>query len=382
MPLIFKNVLRNRRRSILTALSIGGSFCMLGVLMAMYRMFFLVPASPDQALRLIVRHRISFTNPLPLSYENRIAAVPGVRQVMKYQWFGGTYKDSREFKNLFPRFAVDANKLFIVRPEYSISDSEKAAFIRERSACVLGRPLGQRLGVKIGDHISVVGDIFPRTLDFVVRGFYDAESDNENLYFHFDYLNEAVFHGQQDFVSMYTVLADRAESVPAIARGIDAIFRNSPQATKTETEKALQLSFLSYIGNVKLFLVALCGSLSLAVLFVAANTMAMNVRERVSEVGILKTLGFTRGKIMALFVGESMAVAEVGGAVGLGFAWLIVDLLHNAPIVYVDLKLLIISPPLAALALVLAGLVGVLSSALPAWTASRRAIIECLRLAD
>src|SRR3982750_4522979 len=107
MPLILRNVLRNRRRTILTGLSIALSFCMLGVLMAMYDMFFLAPAAPDQALRLIVRNRISFTNPVPLSYENRLAAIPGVREVMKYQWFGGRYKDEREFKNFFPRFAVD-----------------------------------------------------------------------------------------------------------------------------------------------------------------------------------------------------------------------------------------------------------------------------------
>lgn len=382
MPLILKNVLRNRRRSILTTLSIGASFCMLGVLMAMYRMFFLTPATPDQALRLIVRNRISFTNPVPLSYESRIHAVPGVREVMKYQFFGGTYKDQRDTKNQFARFAVDADKLFRIHPEYSIAPGELTAFLRERQACIVGRTLAERLGFKIGDHVVIVGDIFPRTLDFVVRGFYDSAADNGNLFFHFTYLNEAVFKGQQDFVSMFAVLVESPQAVPEVARAIDTMFRNSPRQTKTETEKNLVLGFLSYLGNVKLFLMGLCASLTLAVLFVSANTMAMNVRERTSEVGILKTLGFTRSFILWLFIGEAIAIALIGGALGLAGAGAIVSVLHNVPVIFVDLKALSISPVLAIVALLLAAAIGTLSSAVPAWTASRRGVIECLKLAD
>jgi putative ABC transport system permease protein len=382
MPLILKNLLRNLRRSILTALSIAASFCMLGVLMAMYSMFFLDEATPDQALRLIVRNRISFTHPVPISYESRIAAVPGVREVMKFQWFGGVYKDSREMKNQFPRFAVDARKLFRVHPEYSISDSDFAAFLRERNACILGRPLAKRLGLKPGDHITIVGDIFSSTLDFIVRGFYDSPRDNENLYFHFEYQNEAVYRGQQDFVSMFLVLADSPDAVPRVARAVDATFRNSPQQTKTETEKSLALSFLAYIGNVKLFLIALCASLSIAVLFVSANTMAMSVRERISEVGILKTLGFSREYILSVFIGESVVIVLVGGLVGLLGAVGMIRLLQMLPAVYVDIKALALSPELTLVAVFLAVLVGVFSSAVPAWTASRMSIIESLRFTD
>lgn len=382
VPLILKNVLRNRRRSVLTTISIAASFCMLGVLMAMYRMFFLVPATPDQALRLIVRNRISFTNPVPLSYEGRLRTVPGVREVMKYQFFGGTYKDQRDTKNMFARFAVDAEKLFRIHPEYSIAPDELTAFLRERQACIVGRTLADRLGFKIGDHVVVVGDIFPHTFDFIVRGFYDSAVDNGNLFFHFAYLNEAVFKGQQDFVSMFAVLAESPEAVPQVSRSIDAMFRNAPQQTKTETEKNLVLGFLAYLGNVKLFLMALCASLTLAVLFVSANTMAMSVRERTSEVGILKTLGFTRSYILWLFVGEAIAIAVLGGAFGLMGAALIVGALHNVPVMFVDLKALSISPILATLALLLAAAVGTLSSAVPAWSASRRGVIDCLKLTD
>ncbi len=381
IPLLFRNALRNRRRSVLTILSISASFCLLGVLMAMYAMFYLHQSSPDRALRLIVRNRISFTNVVPLSYENRIAKVPGVRQVMIYQWFQGVYKDS-DAKNNFARFAVEPDRLFIVHPEIQLSDADKAAFIHERDACIVGRALADRLGFKVGDRITIVGDIFPATLEFIVRGIYASETDNENLYFHFDYMNEAVFKGSQNFVSMFAVLAESPEAVPEVARAIDEQFRNSDTQTKTDTEQNFILAVISFLGNVKLFLMAVCGALTLTVLLVSANTMAMSVRERVSEIGILKTLGFTRENVLFLIVGESVVIAIAGGVLGFALAFGIVAVLRTQHAAMISLQLLEISPPLVAAGMVLAVLVGLASSAGPAWGAARRGILECLRLAD
>ena len=349
--------------------------------MAMYAMFYLHQASPDQALRLIVRNRISFTNPIPLSYENRIASVPGVREVMVYQWFQGIYKDT-DAKNNFARFAVEPDRLFIVHPEIKLSDDEKAAFIRERGACIVGRALADRLGFRQGERITIVGDIFPATLEFIVRGIYTSDLGNDNLFFHFDYLNEAVFKGNQDFVSMFAVLADSPEDVPAVAREIDEQFRNSDTQTKTDTEQNFVLSVISFLGNVKLFLMAVCGALTLTVLLVSANTMAMSVRERVSEIGILKTLGFTQENVLFLIVGESVVLAITGGILGFVLAYGIVAVLRTQHAAMISLNLLEISPPLAALGIVLAVIVGLASSAGPALGAARRGILECLRLSD
>ncbi len=382
MPLALKNAFRNKTRTVFTTLSVAGSFCMLGVLMAVYHLFFVRAAPPGQALRLIVRNRISFTTPIPVSYAARIQSVPGVRTVMKYQWFGGTYKDSRDPRNSFSRFAVEGPKLFTVHPEYSIAPDELRAFLRERDSCILGRPLAERLGVHAGSHIVLVGDIFPVTLDLVVRGFYDSAQDNESLYFHFDYLNESAFGSRWDSISMLVVLLDRPESAAPVARSIDALFRNSPNQTKTETEKSLVLGFLGYIGNVKLFLLALSGALSLATLFVTANTIAMSVRERAAEVGVLKTLGFTRGFVLRLFVVESATIALTGGVLGLAAAEAIAGVLRHIPILFVDLKALTLGPALLALALAGAAALGVLSAALPAWSASGRDIRDCLSAAD
>jgi putative ABC transport system permease protein len=381
IPLIFRNGVRNRRRSILTVLSIAASFCMLGVLMAMYTLFFLTPATADQALRLVTRNRISFTNTMPMGYEQRIRRMPGVREVTVYDFFGGTYKDSRDTKNTFARFAIEPAKLFVIHPEYSIPEVQKAEFIRRRDACIIGRPLADRLNLKVGDRISLVGDIFRTDLNLLLVGIYDSEVDNQGLFFSYDYLNES-FHGKLDQAIMFLTICDSPASVGPVARAIDDMFRNAPVQTKTETEKGMQLSFLSYIGNVQLFLLAVCASLTGTVLLVSANTMAMSVRERVPEVGILKTLGFTREVILWMIVGESMIIAMFGGALGFGIAQGVIAVLRKLPVMFINLTHLSISPGVALAGVLLAAMVGLLSSVVPAWGASRRGIIDCLRLAD
>lgn len=383
LPLILRNGLRNRRRSALTTLSIAASFCLLGVLAAMYNMFFLTPETPAQARRLVTRNRISITNFMPISYREKIRSVPGVVDVAAYTYFGGTYKDARELKNMFARFAVDPESHLRIHPDFYVPADQKAAYLRERTACLIGRTLADRLGLKLGDRIMIDGDIFRVQLELVVRAIYDSDQENENLYFHYEYLTELLSRGWgRDFSGMFVILADSPASVPRIAREVDAMFRNSPVQTKTDSERAFILNFLSYLGNVKLFLIAVFGALTVTVVMVSANTMAMSVRERVREVGILKTLGFTAGGVLTLILGESVAIALAGGAAGLALAALIVEALRGAPALMIDLKALAIPAPLAAFILLLAVLVGFASSILPAWTTSRRSITDALRVVD
>ncbi len=316
LPLVVKNSLRSRRRTILTVLSIAASLCLLGVLGALYHMFFLSQETDQQALRLVVRNRVSLARPLPLYYRRKIKQVPGVREVMVFQWFGGTYKDSRDMKNFFPRFAVDADKLFAVYPEYVTPPEQQRDFLRERTACLVGRKLADRLGFHLGERITIKGDIYPVDLELTIRGIYESSRDNENLFFHNDYLREAMAGPRGEMVGTFAIRVERAEDVPAVAEAVDAMFRNATMQTKTETEKQFELSFLSFLGNVKLFLLAICGAVTFAILLVSGNTMAMSVRERVREVGILKTLGFTRGAILTMIVGESIFIPLVGGLFG------------------------------------------------------------------
>ncbi|MBI4877768.1 MAG: FtsX-like permease family protein [Acidobacteria bacterium] len=382
IPMAVKNSLRNRRRSVLTILSIAASICLLGVLLAMYYMFYFREATPEQALRLITMNRISLANPLPVSYRDRIRQVPGVREVIVMQWFGGSYKDARDMKNFFARFAVEPDKMFTVYPEYQVPEDQKKAFLAERTACVVGRPLAERMGFKLGDRITIVGDIYPVTLEFTVRGIYDARRDNENLLFHYDYLRESLPPGRRDQVGTFGILAENAEAVPRISKAVDALFRNSSQQTKTDTERAFELSFLSYLGNVKMFLLSICGALTFTILLVSANTMAMSVRERVREIGILKTLGFTSQAILGIILGESVIIALIGGALGLLLAAGICDFIARAPTLFADVKSLAVNPSIAAIGLSLAAFIGLVSCALPAWSASRRTIVDSLRVTD
>jgi putative ABC transport system permease protein len=379
LPLIFKNSVRNRRRSILTILSIAASLCLLGVLAAIYFVFYHSEPTTDQALRLIVRNRISLANPLPISYMAQIKQVPGVREAMIFQWFGGTYKDNRDTANFFARFGVEAEKLTTVYPEYRLPAEERQAFLSERTACLVGRKTASRLGFKVGDKIQLKGDIFPVNLDLTVRGIYDSEKDNENLLFHFEYLNEAIPRGRRDQVANFVIRMERPEDAASIANKVDDMFRNATNQTKTETEEAFTLSFLAFLGNVKAFLLAICGAVTFTILLVSGNTMAMSVRERVREVGILKTLGFTPGTILFLLVGEAVAIALAGGALGLLLAYGICRLMREAPSTFADFSAITLPPPIVALCLAVSALIGVVSSMVPAWSASRRSILDALR---
>jgi len=350
--------------------------------MALYHAFFFSEASAEQALRLLTRNRISLANTVPVSYMDKIRQVPGVREVIIMQWFGGTYKDARDPRNFFARFAVEPEKLFTVYSEYRVPGEQRKAFLQERTACLVGRKLADRLGFRLGDRIVLKGDIFPITLELTVRAIYESRRDNENLMFHYAYLREALPRSRQDMVSTFGLLADRPESVPRIAEAVDEMFRNAPVQTKTESERAFELSFISFLGNVKLFLLSICAAVTFTILLVSASTMAMSVRERVREVGILKTLGFTPAAILGVIVAESVFIALLGGVLGLALATGICALLRQAPSLVTDMSRLTISPTVFALSLLIAGLIGVVSSLVPAWSASRRPIVESLRFTD
>jgi putative ABC transport system permease protein len=382
LPLIFKSTLRNKRRTVLTILSVALSLSLLGFLLAVYNMFYFEGSSKEQALRLIVRNKVSLANTIPYSYNQQIARVPGVKEVVVFQWFGGTYRDNRDPKNFFGRFAVEPGKIFKVYPDYVVTADERKAFESEQSACVVGRKLAKRFDWKIGDRVTMVGDIFPITVNLTIRGIYDSERDNENLLFHYKYLNESLKGGLKDQVGVYVLRMEAPEDAPRIAEAVDTMFRNAPQQTKTETERAFELSFLGFLGNVKAFLFSIFAAITFTVLLVSGNTMAMSVRERVKEVGVLKTLGFTQGKILALLLGESVVIAVLGGFIAMGITMALCSVLRNSPSLFADMTRLVTPPWVLASCLLIALTIGFISSLVPALSASRRPILEALRVTD
>jgi putative ABC transport system permease protein len=381
LPLMVKNSLRNRRRSALTILSMAASLCLLGVLFALYRGLFLAPPSPGQELRLVTRHKVSLTQFLPLSYRDRIVQVPGVREAMVWQWFGGTYKDAREQKNFFARFTVEPERVFRVRPEMKMPEDQKLAFQRLRTATIASSDLAERMGWKIGEKIFLTGDIFPVNPELTLVGIFDDPNESESILFSQEYLREMLGAGnrRQDAIEMVQIQVETPDDVPRVAQAVDAMFENSTAPTKTESEQAFGLQFISVLGNVKVFLMSICAALTFTILLVSANTMAMSVRERVREVGILKTLGYTPGSILFMVLGEAGVISIAGGAIGIMLSSGLTALIRRGPAFVQQMKTLTITPDVAAMCVVFALVIGVGSSLIPAWHASRTSILESLR---
>ena len=379
LPLILKNSLRNRRRSVLTIASLAVSLCLLGVVGALYTVLYIRDAAPAQARRLVTRNRVSLTQPLPLFYRDKIQHVPGVQAITVSQWFGGIYKDSRHFHNFFARFGVEPGVFFTIYPEYTMSEDQKQAWVQERRACIVGKELMTRFGWQLGDRITLQGNIFPVDLELVIRGIYNAPEENESLFFHIDYLYEGLPAARRDTAGAFTILATAPEAVPQIAPAIDDLFRNATAQTRTETERAFALSYVSFIGNVKRFLLVICSAVTFTILLVSANTMSMSVRERIKEVGVLKTLGFTREAILGIILGESACIALAGGLIGLLLASGVCYVVRQGPAFIQQTKALTIQPDTAVFCLLLAVLIGMVSALVPAWQASRTTIVDALR---
>jgi putative ABC transport system permease protein len=385
LPLILKNSLRNRRRSFLTISSLAISLCLLGVLMALYYALFLSEPTADQALRLITRHKVSITMVMPLYYRDRIRNVPEVREIVTWQWFGGAYKNERrEQKYFFPRFGVEANRLFEVYRNFVIPADQKQAFMQDRRGCIFSRSVAEAQGLKIGDRVYIKGDIFPIDLDLTVRGIYDVDDGNEGMWFHLEHIEEGLkkLGSNRSFAGTFTILAESVEAVPRIQQAVDEMFANSEAPTRTETEQAFAISFLAFLGNIKLILLSICGAVTFTILLVAANTVAMSVRERVREVGVLKTLGFTQQKILGLLLGEALAISLLGGVLGLLLAHGLTRVLAAGLATFVPPDQVTVRLPVLLVLLGISMLIGLMSSIVPAWNASRTPILDALRFTD
>ncbi len=375
VPFAFKNSLRNKRRTLLTIASISVSLFLLSMLIAIFHLFYYRQASPQEALRLVTRHRVSLTFSLPEYYRERIKKVPGVREVGRDSWFGGIYIDNRP-EHFFARFASDAEKVFAVQPEYKITPEQLKAFQSDRQGAAVGKTLAEKQNFKLNQKIIIKGDIYPVDVELTIRAIFEGPN-NEVLFFHREYLEEGLPEDRRGFVGTFGILADSAESVPRIAREVDEMFRNSDAQTKTESERAFLLGFVSMLGNVKLFLLSICAAVVFTILLVAGNTMAMSVRERIKEIGVLKTLGFTTGKVLVMVVAESVIIAMLGGLLGCALAYLACLSLSQVQIMF--FSGIPLPPVVLLVSLSVAFSIGLLSSFVPAINASRIPITEALR---
>ena len=369
-----KNTFRNLRRSILTVASITFSLLLLTIMMAIWHNFYQKKPTEVGALRLVTRHKVSLAFEMPSFYREKIRAIPGVANVVPGNWFGGKYKDDKS-NNFFAQFGTDPEEFFKVYSDWKIPQDQIVAWQRDRAGCVVDSELAKKFGWKVGQKIIIVGQIFPVNLELTIRGLFTAPDPTSALYYNQTYVEESVAYlkGVHGF---YTILANSPEDVPKIQAAVDEQFHSSPQPTKTETEKAFQLGFLAMLGNVKAFILSICGAVVFAILLVSANTMAMSIRERTREVAVLKTLGFTRQTILSLFVGEAVFLALTGGIIGSLLAYLVGFGAKHAGGFATAME---VTFPIMVVAWVAAILMGFFSALAPSYHASRLGIVEGLR---
>jgi putative ABC transport system permease protein len=373
---VTKNAFRNKRRSILTVLSIAFSLLLLTLMMTIWRAFYLDQGSAESNERLVVRHRVSLTFSLPGFYREKIRAVPGVVSVVPVSWFGGIYKDEKP-ENFFAQFGTDPDEFFKTFRDIEMPEDQKITWQRDRQGVIVDDSLAAKYGWKLGDRIVLKGTIYPVDLELYVRGIFHSVPDNKSVYFNTKYVEEAVpfFKGQ---AGTFSILAASPQDVGRIASTIDDMFRNSPQPTKAESEKAFGLEFVAMMGNVKAFILVICGAVVFATLLVSANTMAMSIRERTREVAVLKTLGFTRNSVLGLFVSEAVALSLIGGLIGFAMGWLLVFGLTHSP-QFISFFPLRVTAGIGMGAMLTAGIVGLFSSAVPSYHASQINIVDGLR---
>ncbi|MGC2248960.1 MAG: FtsX-like permease family protein [Terriglobales bacterium] len=374
---VTKSAFRNKRRSILTVLSITFSLLLLTIMMTVWHAFYMDTVSTESAERLITRHRVSLTESMPAYYREKIRALPGVVAVTPNNWFGGIYKDQKP-ENMFAQFGTDPAEFLKVYTDFQLPADQIAAWQHDRAGAIVDVNLAKKHGWKIGDRITLQGTIYPMNLELTIRGIYTAPVDTESVYFNQTYVEEAIPFAKGR-AGIFAILADSPGDVPKIASAVDAMFHNSPEPTKTESEKAFQLSFINSIGNVKAFILSICFAVVFATLLVSANTMAMSIRERTREVAVLKTLGFTRQSILRLYLGEAVTVALIGGAAGCLLALAVISVLKHAPGMSFFLSGLKVTPPTLILSLFVAGMVGLLSAIFPVYHAAKINIVEGLR---
>ncbi|MGH9407549.1 MAG: ABC transporter permease [Terriglobia bacterium] len=315
LGLMWKNALRNPRRTVLTVLSIAVSIFLIGTLEAIISNIY-HPKQPqgNAELSLVVHRATGITQSMPESYRGRVASVPGVKAVITQEWFGGQYIDA---SNFFANFAVNTDQFAEVFDEFHMPADQLAAWKDERTAALVGKRLMEKYHWQLGQRITLIGTIYPVNPELTIRGVYTDPTDTSQeltLFFHYTYLNEMLDESSQ--AGSFTVRVDNAKDVPLVAQRIDAMFHDSPFETKTETIEAFRLGFVSMLGNLNFLLTAISLAVVFTILLIVGNSMAMSIRERTGEVAVLKTLGFRRKTILWLLMGEAVLVALVGGVVG------------------------------------------------------------------
>ena len=377
--LVWANLKRKKIRTLLTLLSILVAFVLFGYLSAITRAL-AQGVDVAGADRLVVRHKVSLIMPLPESYEAQMEQLPGVAEAVHATWFGGIYQEP---SNFFPQFPVKPEEYLAMYPEFLVSAEAKARWLETRTGAIVGRTTAERFGWEVGDRVPIQATIFTHdggqtTWDFDIVGIYDGAergTDTTAFLFRWDFFDEARDWGRGQ-VGWYVARVEDPREAADVAKRIDAQFANSPAETKAETEGAFVQGFAEQVGNIGAIMVAILAAVFFTILLVAANTMAYAVRERTGELAVLKAVGFTDGQVLGLVLAEALALACLGGFLGLGLGWILISLgdpTNGAlPIFYFP-------PRDIVLGVVLVLALGLAAGIFPALQAGRLRIADALR---
>ena len=376
---IAKNALRNKRRALLTILSVAVSLFLFVTLLVALRELTMPPEDIGASLRIAVRNKVSIASPLPARQLATIEQIPGVETVTPFTFFGGKFKNDESVG--FAQFAIDPTKLMTIFGEAKIPADQLDAWIKDRASCIVGRDTALRYKLKVGDRISLIGTLWPCDLDLKIAGIYSGTLDDRNMWFHHKYLDDAL-GGESGKVGTWWVKARSAEDVPRVVDAINAAFANTSAEVRAETERAFQMSFVSMWGNIKGFISSICSVVVFTLVLVTASTMSMAIRERFRELAVLKALGFRRRELFAFILAESFGLALIGAILGAGGAWLFYSTTNIAKLTGGVFPFFEVTPKILGVAFLVAALLGIIASLAPAIAAARMSVVEGLKTLD
>jgi len=379
LGLIWKNVWRKKIRTSLTILSVFVAFLLFALLSGIGYAF---KGGQDAASadRLIVIDKVSLINMLPMAYKNRIASTPGVQAVTHASWFGGFYQDQR---NQFPQFPVDPYEYMSLYPELKLPQEQLEAWARNRTGAIIGSEIAERFGIEVGDRVPIQATIWTkadgsRTWEFDVEGIFstdDPRGATAYMLFQYDYFDEARAFAKGQ-VGWYIIGVAPGTDGAQLANAVDTQFANSPNETKTSTEQAFAASFAKQFGNIGMIVMLILGAVFFTLLLVSGNTMSQSVRERISELAVMKTLGFSDQSVLGVVLSESILIMSIGGLLGLGVGWVLVQGVAQQMSAFLPGVYLSPQAMLVAVGIIVGA--GIVAGMFPAMKAMRLSIIDAL----
>ncbi len=378
---IWRNVTRNKLRSALTILSVGFSLALMTILYGYLAMQNVAEREATKYDRVAVLNKLGFAAMMPIAYADRVTKLPGVKAVTPFSWFGGNYKEQQ---SPFAQFGVEPKTVFEVFAEYKIPPEQLTAFQEDKQGCVVDKQLAEQMEWELGEHIPLQGTIYPQNLDLHVVGIFEAPNRTGSLWFNWNYLDDqlklasATFSGN---AGMLYAKCTVSEEVAIVSEQIDSMFANSEYATRTRSEAAFQRMFADMMGDVQAYIRYISLAVVFALALVAASAMAMSMRERTTEVAVLKAIGFSKQRVLMLVLGESTMIAMLGGVLGIAGGLGALQLVSNVPVAAALFPI-----PVSALAgpwllglVAVAAAIGFISGLFPAIMAAQLSVVNGLR---